>query len=261
MEDVYAMPLHDRTTWLHGDFFHCLQPPVALGRTWRLVLLGPPGVGKGTQANLLSAMLGACPLSTGDIFRAARERGGTHSGLMQAHDRLARGELVPDDIVLQLIHNRQTCLRCEAGFLLDGFPRTTAQASTLDGLLAMHHVRLDAVILYELDERELVARLAGRRVCSRCEAPYHVTTRPTREPGICDHCGGPVTQRVDDKPAAIRTRLAAYFEATARVADYYRQQDLLLTVSAASEPDVVLAQSLQRLASRGFPVPQVSQTV
>jgi adenylate kinase len=225
------------------------------GRPWRLVLLGPPGVGKGTQAKLLSELLGACQLSTGDIFRAAKERAASHSWVAIAEERVNRGELVPDDIVLQLIHGRQTCLRCQGGFLLDGFPRTMVQAATLDGMLDAHHLKLDAVIEYELPIADLTARLAGRRVCSRCQAPYHVVTRPPRTPGVCDHCAGPVQQRSDDQPSAVRTRLSAYFDATAQVASYYARQNLLITLSAADTPENVFHHTLELLAKRGLPVP------
>ena len=249
------MPLHDRTTWLHGDMFHCLQPPAATGRTWRLVLLGPPGVGKGTQAAFLSKLLGACPLSTGDIFRAAKERALAHSGLRQAIQCMDRGLLVPDDIVLQLMHDRQTCLRCDAGFLLDGFPRTVAQAATLDGMLGARRLKLDAVIAYELPLPILTARLSERRVCSRCQAPFHATLRPPVVAGVCDFCGGRVEQRKDDEPQAIKARLGAYFEATALVSDYYHRQRNLITVSALERPETVFMRTVEQLAAYGLPVP------
>lgn len=249
-------PIRDRTTWLHGDMFHCLQPPTPVGRTWRFVLLGPPGVGKGTQATLLSAVFGACPLSTGDIFRAAHDRSlAPGSGLAEAVARVNRGELVPDDVVLRLMHDRRQCLRCHGGFLLDGFPRTIAQAAALDGLMAMERVHLDAVIDYELGMPALVARLAGRRVCEQCQAPYHVSSRPPRQAGVCDHCGGRVTQRPDDAPAAVRVRLKAYAEATAQVADYYHRQGLLVKVHAGADPEKVLAKTLAGLTARGLEVP------
>jgi adenylate kinase len=251
-------PLRDRTTWLHGDLFHCLQPPAAFGRTWRLVLLGPPGVGKGTQANLLAAVLGACPLSTGDIFRAAEERAASPgSGMAEAHTRINRGELVPDDVVLRLVQNRRRCLRCDAGFLLDGFPRTMTQAAALDGLLAADHVKLDAVLNYELPFPILVSRLAGRRVCRNCQAPYHIVNRPPRQPGTCDHCGGAVVQRPDDESSAIHARLVAYADATAQVADFYRRQQLLVTIPANDGVERVFARSLEALAARGLPVPRM----
>ncbi len=252
-------PMRDRTTWLHGDMFHCLQPPAAFGRAWRLVLLGPPGVGKGTQANLLAGVLGACPLSTGDIFRAAHDRSlAPGSGMAEAIARVNRGELVPDDVVLRLMQGRRQCLRCRGGFLLDGFPRTIAQASALDGLMALEHVHLDAVIDYQLATTALVARLAGRRVCERCQAPYHVVARPPLRPGICDHCGGPVSQRPDDAPVAVRARLEAYTEATAQVADYYQRQELLVKVHAGVNPEKVLARTLDALEARGLAVPRVA---
>lgn len=250
-------PMRDRTTWLHGDMFHCLQPPTSVGRPWRFVLLGPPGVGKGTQATLLSARFGACPLSTGDIFRAAHDRSqAPGSEMAEALARVNRGDLVPDDVVLGLLQNRRQCLRCRGGFLLDGFPRTLAQASALDGLMTLVHVQLDAVIDYQLAMPALVARLAGRRVCERCQAPYHIVARPPRREGICDHCGGRVSQRPDDAPAAVGARLKAYAEATALVADYYQRQGLLVKVHAGADPEKVFARTLAALEARGLDLPR-----
>lgn len=249
------MPLRDQTTWLRGDRYHCLQPPTAFGRTWRLVLLGAPGAGKGTQAAMLAAELGMCPLSTGDIFRAAELRAAARTEMVEAHERMIHGELVPDDIVLRLIGERRTCLRCPAGFLLDGFPRTIVQAAAFDGLLAAERLQLDAVIHYEVPIMDLVARLAGRRVCSRCQAPYHVALRPPRIDGVCDRCGGPVTRRPDDEPAAVHRRLIAYVDAIGAVATYYCRQGLLLTVPAATTPERVFEHTLTLLAARGFELP------
>jgi adenylate kinase len=204
---------------------------------------------------MLSELLGACPLSTGDIFRAASERAAAHSWVTLAQEKYEHGELVPDDIVLHLIHDRLSCLRCAGGFLLDGFPRTLAQAATLDGLLDANHLRLDAVIAYSLSISDLTARAAGRRVCVHCHAPYHVESRPPRKDGICDHCGGAVVQRIDDRATTVRARLVAYFDATARVADYYARQDLLVSVPAAESPEHVFHHTLELLAKRGLDVP------
>ena len=244
----------DRTTWLRGDRFHCLQPPVSPDRQWRLVLLGPPGVGKGTQARLLEASLGACPLSTAEVFRAVFERSPTLT-MAYAQERMNRGLLLADDFVLDLVRNRRACLRCPAGFLLDGFPRTLAQAAALDALLALEHTALDAVISYDLPFPDLIARMTGRRVCPRCHAIYHLASRPPKTSGRCDHCGGELVHLPDDEPTAIRTRLIAYTEATEQVEVYYRRAALLITVSAADDPQLVLARTLALLADRGLPVP------
>jgi adenylate kinase len=220
-------------------------------RTWRIVLLGPPGVGKGTQANLLASALGSCPLSTGDIFRAASSyQYAPGSEMAVARDRLERGELVPDDLVLGLIRERQQCLRCRGGFTLDGFPRTMRQALALDGLLELHRLRLDAVINYELPERELMARLAGRRICRNCQAVYHLRNHPPMQAGLCDRCGGPLEQPCDDLPDAIQARMNAYTEATTAVAEHYRKPGLLISVSAEGEPADILAHTLDALANR-----------
>ena len=250
------MPVRDRTTWLHGDLFHCLQPPVETGRSWHLVLLGPPGVGKGTQAQLLAERFGACPLSTGDIFRTARERSRARgSPLAEAHERVSRGLLVPDDVVLGILQERRACLRCRGGFLLHGFPRTTAQAAALDGLLAHDHVQLDAVVSYRLPLPSLVARLSGRRICGQCHAVYHTELRPPRIADVCDRCGQPLHQRHDDEPAVVRARLSAYLEATAQVMDYYERQGLIVSIDAGETTEQVFASTLQSLAARGLPVP------
>ena len=250
----------DRTTWLYGDRFHCLQPPRIVGRAWRLVLLGPPGVGKGTQAAMLGAAFGACPLSTGDVFRAGYEMSSAPgSAMAEAHRRLERGQLVPDDIVLGLMQNRRACLRCGGGFLLDGFPRTLAQAAALDGLLAAERVKLDAVIHYELPFAQLVTRMAGRRVCSRCGALYHVDNRPPRRDGVCDVCQGSLARREDDEPAAVRARLQAYAEATEAVAEYYQRSGLLVTIVASDGPERIFSRTIEALAARGVELPKLAR--
>jgi adenylate kinase len=212
-------------------------------------LLGAPGVGKGTQAELLCASLGACHLSTGDIFRTAKalEACQRTPALTAALDYMRRGDLVPDETVLALVTERVGCLRCEGGFLLDGFPRTVAQAAALDRLLAGEALKLDAVLSYDLPLEQVVARLSGRRTCPSCKAVFHVEARPPKVPGVCDHCHGKLYQREDDRPDSIRVRMEAYERSTAPLADYYRRQNLLVSIAAEGSPEEIFQRTLQAL--------------
>lgn len=252
-------PLRDRTTWLRGDLFSCLQPAPGGLRQWRLILLGPPGVGKGTQARLLADALGACPLSTSDIFRSQLERSQNLS-LARIRDRMDRGMLLADDYVLGLIRDRRRCLRCRGGFLLEGFPRTLIQAASLDALLSAEHVQLDAVIHYDLPFTELIVRMSGRRVCPRCHAAFHLEMRRPRRAGICDHCGTSLVHRADDHVDAIHSRLTAYIEAAEQVLVHYHRQSLVISVSAGDDPNSVFARTLSLLEERGFSLPEVSRS-
>jgi adenylate kinase len=244
-------PVRDRTAWLQGGEAECRQPPALVDRTWRLVLLGPPGSGKGTQAELLADTLGACPLSTGEVFRAAQGRPAPPgSAMAAAQEQMARGELVSDETVLSLIRERNRCLHCRGGFMLDGFPRTLAQAEAIDALLTAEHIELEAVISYELPPAEIVARLSGRRTCPACKSVFHVDTRRPRQEGVCDRCGGALVQRGDDRPEAIAVRLQAYQAATVPLTAHYERQGLLLPVSATGQPFEILARTLDALALR-----------
>ncbi len=247
-------PPHDRTAWLQGGDAVCLQPPVTVHRTWRLVLLGPPGVGKGTQAEFLSRALGACPLSTGDVFRAAKGKAAPPgSAMARAHASMERGGLISDEIVLSLISERCRCLHCRGGFMLDGFPRTEPQAQAIDELLAREHLALDAVISYELPAGEVIARISGRRICPKCKSVFHVTNRPPARPGVCDNCGGQLEQRADDRPEAVQVRLAAYAADTTPLAAHYRAKGLLIPIDATGRPDDILAHTLDALARLVLP--------
>jgi adenylate kinase len=163
---------------------------------------------------------------------------------------MRRGELVPDAVVLSMVRERAGCLRCRGGFLLDGFPRTVAQAEHLDALLAERGVALDAVLSYELSTPEIVARLGGRRTCPDCKTVYHVSARPPRVGGLCDQCGGRLVQREDDRPESIRVRMHAHEESTRPLAEYYERAGKLLSVLASGTAEEILARSLETLKER-----------
>jgi adenylate kinase len=241
---------NDRAAWLKGGDALCsILPTAPPGKTWRLVLLGAPGVGKGTQAKLLSERLGACHLSTGDVFRAAKclADGERSPALDHAMGFMRRGELVPDEIVLDMVGERVSCLRCSSGFLLDGFPRTVAQAEALEKLLQKEKLALTAVLDFDLPIDEIVARLGGRRTCSGCKAVFHVTDLPPRVEGICDRCGGKLIQREDDRPEAIRVRMAAYEKSTLPLIKFYRQRGLLVSVKAGKTPNETFQRTMTKL--------------
>jgi adenylate kinase len=240
---------HDRPAWLKGLAFQCEVPDARIDRPWRLVLLGAPGVGKGTQAELLSERFGACHLSTGDVFRVAKsltdcERSPSMSAALEY---MRRGELVPDVTVLEMVRERVGCLRCRGGFLLDGFPRTVAQAEALQGILKEQNVVLDGVLSYELSIEEIVARLSGRRICPNCKAVFHMTGRPPKVQGVCDQCGSPIVQREDDRPEAVRVRLAAYETSTAPLVNFYRKLGLLRPVVVGAFPEETFERTMSAL--------------
>jgi adenylate kinase len=239
----------DRAAWLKGGPTECCVQPATTDRPYRLVLLGAPGVGKGTQAELLSRNLGACQLSTGDVFRAAKSSDPCERSpkLNEALEFMRRGDLVPDETVLGIVRERAKCLRCRGGFLLDGFPRTVAQAEALSALLHEQQVHLDAVLSYDLPIERIIARLGGRRTCEKCKAVFHVASIPPKREGLCDHCGGRLIQREDDRPESIRVRMEAYEKSTRPLADYYAHQGLLRTISAEGTPDAIFQRSIGAL--------------
>ncbi len=239
----------DRAVWLTAGDSRCAIPPAAPQEVRRLVLMGAPGVGKGTQAELLHQWCSACHLSTGDIFRAAKSLTPAERtpALQNALSYMAQGALVPDKTVLAMIWERLRCLHCSGGFLLDGFPRTVAQAEAFERLLKGEQLPLTGVIDYELPLDTIVERLAGRRVCSSCAGVFHISDTKSA-PGICPNCGGKLYQREDDRPEAIRVRMEAYHRSTEPLIDFYRKRNLLLTVSAEGSPAEILQRTVDALS-------------
>jgi len=219
---------------------------------WRLVLLGAPGVGKGTQADLLQRRLGACHLSTGDVFRTAGSQPECDQSpaMRDALRYMRRGELVPDSTVWEMVRERKGCLHCGGGFILDGFPRTTAQAESLEKLLRYEEILLTAVVSYQLPTEEIVARLCGRRTCGSCKAVYHVVGLPPKVEGQCDRCGGKLFQREDDRPESIKVRLEAYERSTAPLREFYEKSGLLRKIEATGAPEEICNRTLAAIDSR-----------
>jgi adenylate kinase len=160
---------------------------------------------------------------------------------------MKRGELVPDETVLDMVRERKECLRCGGGFLLDGFPRTVKQAEALQLILKEESLALDGVLDYELPTDEVVKRLSGRRTCAGCKAVFHVLTLPPKQEGVCDHCGGQLYQREDDRPESIRVRLEAYARSTSPLTDYYRKLGRLVPISATGSPEEIFGRTLAAL--------------
>jgi adenylate kinase len=203
-----------------------------------LVLLGPPGAGKGTQAKLLVNRYGLIQLSTGDMLRAALAAG-TELG-RRAGNIMERGELVPDEIVVGLIAERMDADRATKGFILDGFPRTIAQAEALDRLLAEKGKEVDRVIVIEVDDDALVERITGRFSCASCGEGYHDIYKMPRVPGVCDKCGGTqFVRRKDDTEEVVRARLKAYYAQTEPLIGYYQQQGKVRTVEGMAAIEIV----------------------
>jgi len=192
----------------------------------KLILLGPPGAGKGTQAKMLTEQFSIPQISTGDILRAA-VNDGTAMGL-KAKEYMDAGGLVPDKVVVGIVRDRLQEADCVNGFILDGFPRTVPQADALQTSLSEMHKELDRVISLDVDAEALVERLTGRRTCKECGRGYHVTFDPSREEGKCDACGGTLFQRDDDQEETIRKRLQVYADQTAPLISYYRDAGVLL---------------------------------
>jgi adenylate kinase len=203
----------------------------------RLILLGPPGVGKGTQAQRLSAELGVPKISTGDILRGAVQKK-TPLGL-QAKSFMDSGKLVPDEVVIGIIRERLKESDCKDGFILDGFPRTVPQAQALAAMLGQNQSGIDRVLNFELLDDELIRRLSGRRSCPDCQAVYHVEFNPAKKPDQCDRCGGKLMQRSDDQPETIRKRLEVYQSQTLPLIRFYERQGVLTRIEGSGNPEAV----------------------
>jgi adenylate kinase len=199
----------------------------------RLIFLGPPGAGKGTQARELAREWAVPQIATGDMLREAMAAG-TPLG-REAKGYYDRGELVPDDVILRMIGERLRQPDAGQGFILDGFPRTIAQAEALDRMLKDRGQTLDGVLYFEVAEPELLRRLTGRRVCRQCQTTFHTVSAPPAREGVCDRCGGELYQRPDDSEGTVRNRLGVYARQTAPLLDYYRGRGLLSTIAGEGE--------------------------
>ena len=214
----------------------------------RVAFLGPPGAGKGTQARDLAREWGVLHLATGDMLREAVATG-TPLGL-EAKRYMDQGALVPDDVIIRMMAERLGAGDAARGFILDGFPRTIAQAEALARLLKDLGQSLDTVVYFDVAEPELLRRLTGRRVCRACGHSYHLTSNPPKRAGVCDACGGKLYQRDDDGEATVRNRLEVYRRQTAPLLDYYRQRSLLSTMPGEG-PVETIGQAIRAAAGAG----------
>lgn len=214
----------------------------------RLIFLGPPGVGKGTQSELVSEKFGIPQISTGDILRKAVKKQ-TELGIL-AKQYMDKGELVPDELIIGLIKGRLLEDDCSSGFILDGFPRTIAQAESLTSTLKDMEIFLDAVINFQLKDEIIIKRLSGRRVCKTCGYNFHIYYQPPKEEFKCDKCGGEIYQRDDDREEVINRRLKVYIEQTAPLINYYKEIGILKDVNADAEIHLIFDKVMNALGEQ-----------
>lgn len=209
------------------------------GKAMKIIMLGAPGAGKGTQAKLIADKYNIPHISTGDIFRA-NIKNGTELG-QKAKQYMDQGLLVPDELTCDLVMDRIQQDDCKNGFVLDGFPRTIPQAETLAAALEHINQKMDYAINVDVPDENIVKRMSGRRVCLNCGATYHIVSIPTKAEGICDRCGNEVVLRDDDKPETVQKRLGVYHEQTKPLIDYYKKQGILTTVDGTQQMEKVFA--------------------
>lgn len=212
----------------------------------RLILLGAPGAGKGTQAEYLSKRFSIPHISTGDILRE-NVKNETELG-KKAKEYMDKGLLVPDEIVIEIVKDRLSKEDCKNGFLLDGFPRTIAQAEALDKVLEELGQKIDKVLNIEVPDEKILERMSGRRICKNCGASFHVIYRPPQKEGVCDVCGGELYQREDDKEETVKKRLEVYHAQTQPLIDYYKAKGLLVVAYGQEEIADTTKEVLKRLA-------------
>ena len=205
----------------------------------KIIMLGAPGAGKGTQAKQIAAKYGIPHISTGDIFRA-NIKNGTELG-KKAKEYMDQGLLVPDELTCDLVMDRISQEDCKDGFVLDGFPRTIPQAEALDAALEKKGDKMDYAIDIEVEDENIIRRMSGRRACLNCGATYHVVTIPPKKEGICDVCGSELVLRDDDKPETVKKRLDVYHEQTQPLIDYYKKQNILKSVNGMEPMETVFA--------------------
>ena len=207
-----------------------------------MLLIGPPGAGKGTQAKLLQGHFHVPHVSSGDLLRASVLKHNTVG--IEAESYMQRGELVPDSVLIRVVEERLAEADCAKGFILDGFPRTIAQAEVLEGLLTRLHTKLDNVTSIKVPGSELVRRISGRRQCPECGSVYHVELDPPKKQEVCDTCGGSLRQRNDDREATVVARLGVYERETAPLLDYYRKRGILREVNGVGGRDQIAKEIL-----------------
>ncbi len=213
----------------------------------RIILLGPPGAGKGTQATDISSKYQIPHISTGDIFRK-NVKEGTPLGI-KAKEYMNKGELVPDELVVAIVEDRLQEDDCKNGFLLDGFPRTVVQAKALDTVLENMETAIDKVINIEVDKEILIGRAVGRRICKQCGATFHTTFKPTQKDGVCDVCNGETYQREDDTEATVTNRIEVYINETSPLINYYTEKGNLVTINGQQEISTVFKEIVNALGA------------